>query len=359
MHIMAEIVALGCGLVGEYVISELIKKGRHLTIVGLEIPEKFNNKCSTIIGDALDFVRNIHGNPLVINMLPGLIGNSVRKILLEKKINVVDLAFTIEDPREHIDLARKNNCSLVYDVGIAPGYSNLLVAKAIENLGEIEDCKIRVGGNPIETDEDWSYMAPFSPTDVVEEYERPARIIKNHKEVEFQAISDLHIINYKEITNNKIGDLQAFMTDGLRSLLDFKTCKNMSEYTLRWPGHIEKFLKLQNEGLLSGEKREETISDLVNSWKFSKKRSEFTLLDVSIESHNGNKRWLVYDEGNQNASSMARTTGLVTLGFVDEMLNGNIPIGIFAPEELHYINGLTNRITKRLSDEGVLISELF
>ncbi len=359
MSTMAEIVALGCGLVGEYVISKLIKKGHELTIVGLEIPQKFNNKCSTIIGDAVDFVKQINGKPLVINMLPGLIGNSVRKILLEKKIDVVDLAFTIEDPREYKELAIKNNCRLVYDVGIAPGYSNLLVAKAIDHLGEIEDCKIRVGGNPILSDDDWSYMAPFSPTDVVEEYERPARIIKNYDTVEVQAISDLHFINYNEITNNKIGELQAFMTDGLRSLLDFNTCKNMSEYTLRWPGHIEKFLEIQKQGLLSGEKRNNTISNLVDSWKFSNERDEFTLLDVSIESMNGNKRWIVYDEGKQNASSMARTTGLVMLGFIDEMLDGNIPSGIFAPEELHYINGLTERITKKLTDEGVLITELF
>ena len=56
---------------------------------------------------------------------------------------------------------------------------------------------------------------------------------------------------------------------------------------------------------------------------------------------------------------MARTTGLVTLGFVDEILNGNIPAGVFAPEELHHIEGLTERITKKLTDEGVQISELF
>ena len=35
---MAEIVALGCGLVGEYVITELIDDGHDLTVIGLEIP---------------------------------------------------------------------------------------------------------------------------------------------------------------------------------------------------------------------------------------------------------------------------------------------------------------------------------
>ena len=359
MCVMAEIVALGCGLVGEFVISELINEGHDLTVVGLEIPKQLKNRCSTIIGDALEFVNNLNGNPLVINMLPGIIGNSVRKRLLEKNIDVVDLAFTIEDPREYNELATNNNCRLVYDVGIAPGFSNLLVAKAIEHLGEIDDCKIRVGGNPLKQDKEWSYMAPFSPTDVIEEYERPARIIQNNNAIEVPAISDLQIINYEEVTNGKIGSLQAFLTDGLRSLLDYNTCKNMSEYTLRWPGHIEKFLELEKQGMLNGKNRSKTISNLVNSWKFTKERGEFTLLDVSIKSKNGNKRWIVFDEGNQNASSMARTTGLVTLGFVNEMLNGNIPVGVFAPEELHQIEGLTERITNKLTNEAVLINELF
>ena len=354
---MAEIVALGCGLVGEYVITKLIDDGHDLTVIGLEIPVKLQEKCKSITTDALEFVKDIDGSPLIINMLPGQIGNSVRKILLEKKLNVVDLAFTIEDPRKYDDLAKKNNCKLVYDVGIAPGYSNLLIAKAIQELGELEDCKIRVGGIPSKPDNNWSYMAPFSPSDVIEEYERPARIIKNSEYIEVPAISDLHKIDYENITDGKVTKLEAFMTDGLRSLLDYGSCKNMSEYTLRWPGHIEKFVKIQGQGLLIGDKRSETISKLIEEWKFVKDKKEFTILDVIVESESKKKRWIVYDEGKENASSMARTTGLVTLGFVDEILEGNIPEGVFAPEELHEIEGLTERITTKLINEGVQITE--
>ena len=356
---MANIVALGCGLVGEYVITKLIEEGHNLTVVGLEIPNKLVSECSTVVMDALEFVKNIQGKPLIINMLPGSIGNEVRGKLLEKKLNIVDLAFTIEDPRKYNSLAIKNNCSLVYDTGIAPGFSNLLVAKAINLLETIDECKIRVGGIPAEPDQNWSYMAPFSPTDVIEEYERPARILQNYKTVEFSALHELHSINYTNLTNGEVGILQAFMTDGLRSLLDLKSCKNMSEYTLRWPGHIEKFIELQKKGLLKDDNRAKTISNLVESWKFDNNKDEFTLLDVSISSKNGEKRWIVYDTGTKDASSMARTTGLVTLGFVDEMLNKTIPAGVFAPEELHKIDGLTQRITHKLKNENVKIMELF
>ncbi len=359
MFIMADIVALGCGLVGEYVITKLIEAKHNLTVVGLEIPNNLKDRCLTVVVDALEFVNNIQGNPLVINMLPGAIGNKVRETLLEKGLNVVDLAFTLEDPRKYASLAIKNNCSLVYDTGIAPGFSNLLVAEAINLLKNIEECKIRVGGIPAKPDQGWSYMAPFSPTDVIEEYERPARIIQGYKTVEFSALHDLHTINYAKLTNGKIGILQAFMTDGLRSLLDIGSCKNMSEYTLRWPGHIEKFIELQKKGMLESDKRAKTISNLVDLWKFDINRDEITLLDVNILSEEGNKRWIVYDEGNKEWSSMARTTGLVTLGFIDEMLNGKIPHGVFAPEELHGVEGLIQRITNKMKNENITIMELF
>ncbi|RAH15714.1 MAG: hypothetical protein CMB56_002560 [Methanobacteriota archaeon] len=356
---MAEIVALGCGLVGEFVISELIKQGHSLTVVGLQIPKNLEDKCNTIQSDALAYVKKIKHNSLVINMLPGSVGDSVRKDLLQKGINVIDLAFTIEDPREYNSLAIKNNCSLIFDVGIAPGFSNLIVADTIEKFGKIEDCKIRVGGIPLIPDDEWSYMAPFSPTDVIEEYERPARVLIDSKKTEIPATSDLHLIDYSNSTNGKIGTLQAFLTDGLRSLLDLKECKNMTEYTLRWPGHIEKFLDLKTHNKLDGLERNNTIEDLIKSWEFDKNKEEFTLLEVDIISKGIRNRWIIFDEGTKENSSMARTTGLVTLGFVDEILSGEIQPGVHAPENLISQQGLFTRISSKLSENGVEIIKLF
>ena len=133
----------------------------------------------------------------------------------------------------------------------------------------------------------------------------------------------------------------------------------MSEYTLRWPGHIEKFVHIQNKGMLVGNERSETISKLIKEWEFKNNKKEFTILDVIAESNSKKKRWIVFDEGKDNFSSMARTTGLVTLGFVDEILNGNIPKGVFAPEEVQNIVGLTERITTKLIDNGIQITESF
>ena len=123
--------------------------------------------------------------------------------------------------------------------------------------------------------------------------------------------------------------------------------------------NLEKFVHIQNKGMLVGNERSETISKLIKEWEFNNNKKEFTILDVIAESNSKMKRWIVFDEGKDNISSMARTTGLVTLGFVDEILNGNIPKGVFAPEEVQNIVGLTERITTKLIDNGIQITESF
>ena len=100
-------------------------------------------------------------------MLPGRIGDGVRPLLLKAGHQIVDLAFTAEDPSVHQQLAIENSAVLLWDIGIAPGISNMLAKKAVELLGPLESLSIKVGGNPTETDGHWSYMAPFSPSDVI------------------------------------------------------------------------------------------------------------------------------------------------------------------------------------------------
>ena len=68
---MAEIVALGCGLVGEYVINELIDDGHDLTVIGLEIPNSLEGRCKTIKSDALKYVETIKNKYFYIQFGPG------------------------------------------------------------------------------------------------------------------------------------------------------------------------------------------------------------------------------------------------------------------------------------------------
>ena len=71
----------------------------------------------------------------------------------------------------------------------------MIIKREYERDREIKDISIKVGGNPAKPDSGWSYMAPFSPSDVIEEYTRPARIIKDGEVVTVEVLSDLHRIS--------------------------------------------------------------------------------------------------------------------------------------------------------------------
>ena len=297
---MTTIVALGCGLVGEFVVQRLVDDGHSVVAVDLHLPEsiKKNTQIKPIEGDAKNYISSLKGDEIIINMLPGRIGHSIRKDLVVGGHNIVDLAFTAEDPQQFDELAKQHGSTMIWDIGIAPGLSNMLLAHAQRELGFLDKATIHVGGNPTEPDEEWSYMAPFSPSDVIEEYTRPARILRNKEVVEVPALSERHRIEVEGTDG-----MEAFLTDGLRSVLDTIKANDMAEYTVRWPQHIDRWIA---EGHSTPEK------DLLKAWKFDSDRNEFTWMKVYCESEQDSKQWIVADYGKNGNGSMARTTGLVT-----------------------------------------------
>ncbi len=92
----------------------------------------------------------------------------------------------------------------------------------------------------------FQYKAPFSPVDVLEIYTRPAKMVVNGKVITVPALSDLEEINMDEV-----GTLEAFNTDGLRSLLRTMNIPNMKEKTFRYPGHTKLMEQLRQMGLFS------------------------------------------------------------------------------------------------------------
>ena len=172
---MYDIIALGCGLVGKFVVTKLSSLGYKIHVIDLVIPTeiKENSKISCEEEDVFQIVNDLPKAKVILNLLPGSIGETIRPILISEGNDIIDLAFTETEPSVHHQHAVKNNCTLIWDVGIAPGLSNMIIKKEYNADSQIKDLSIKVGGNPAKPDNDWSYMAPFSPSDVIEEYTRP------------------------------------------------------------------------------------------------------------------------------------------------------------------------------------------
>ena len=81
---MMEITALGCGLIGHYVVERLLERGHDLSVVDINPPLPFSQNVNYVQGDALAYADSVKEKSIVLNLLPGSIGDAVRAPLLEK-----------------------------------------------------------------------------------------------------------------------------------------------------------------------------------------------------------------------------------------------------------------------------------
>lgn len=297
--------------------------------------------------DILEDLNNLYRNgpiDVVVNMLPGSIGHAVTAELAQMPYRVVDLSFSAHTPDREDATAKEHGSSILWDVGIAPGLSNMLLAAAYQRLGPLSKAGVWVGGNPTGPYGEWLYMAPFSPIDVIAEYTRPARVIRDGEEVSLPALSERHMVDTGEH-----GEMEAFLTDGLRSVLNSIPAVEMSEFTVRWPGHIQKFIDTRDSGGLDEQ-------ELLLAWQYNDKVPEFTWMKVRADNADGDiLEWVVEDHGGEDGHSMARATGMVTALCVEEWLSDPemLPPGVHAPESLS--DEVIARIVDSMRSERVRI----
>ena len=172
---------------------------------------------------------------LVMGTLPGDVGYRSVKAAIDAKVDMVDVSYMPENPLMLDEDAIKAGVTIVPDCGVAPGLSNLLVGHAVSKLDEVESIRMMVGGLPEEPVPPLGYVVTWSVANLIDEYSRRAKIVENGRVVEVEALTGL-----EEVKFPGVGKLEAFYTDGLRTLLHtVKGVKNMWEKTLRYPGHAE------------------------------------------------------------------------------------------------------------------------
>ena len=311
----------------------------------------------------------VAGFDMAVNAVPGFMGFNTLKAIIEAGKNVVDIAFFIEDPFELDKLAKQNNVTAIMDMGVAPGMCNVLIGYAHHLLDRTDKVFYMVGGLPEIREWPWEYKAVFSPVDVIEEYTRPARYIEDGKMVVRPALTDPEIIFFPGI-----GELEAFNTDGLRSLAFTIKCPNMKEKTLRYPGHIEKMRILRETGFFSTEEIEVngvrvrpmdlTTKLLFPQWKLKEGEADITVMRVVVEGMKDGKRlsytWDLADRYDPVTSvhSMARTTGYSATGALRMVARGLYTRkGISVPEFIGEDPHCVEFILSGLKERGISYSE--
>lgn len=347
---MKKITVIGAGMVGRVMARELAGSYQ---VTATDIDRKSLDSLEDIpairkmqldVTDHSALVLSVADADMVVSAVPGFLGLQTMTEIIRLKKNLVDISFMPEDPAFLGEMASENGVTVVTDCGVAPGMSNYIAGYHNERM-KIDEMEFMVGGLPRVRTWPFEYKAPFSPSDVIEEYTRPARFIENGRTVTMPAMSGSELVHFRQV-----GTLEAFNTDGLRSLLHtMNHIPNMREKTLRYPGHINIIRALKETGFLDSEPVsingtgvspiDFTSRILFNAWKLDDGDEEFTVMRIIIRGMEGNvSRELIYELYDEydpvgKTSSMARTTGFTATGTAEMILGGIFTErGVFPPE---------------------------
>ena len=367
---------LGAGMVGRAMAIDLAKTYNvtSFDISGhsLQLLSQKNNSIKTIKADLTDYDNYntlLAGFDFIISAVPGFIGYKTLEAVINAKKNVVDISFFPEDALELDDLARQNHVTAIVDCGVAPGMSNLILGYYNQRIN-ITQFECMVGGLPKQRVKPFEYKAPFSPIDVLEEYTRPARYVENGFVVTKPALSDAELIDFE-----KAGTLEAFNTDGLRSILfTMNHIPNMIEKTLRYPGHIDLMKALLKAGFFDETKinfkgqlispRAFSSTILFDQWKLQENEEEFTLMKIMLKGTDNGKAqtidYFLFDEYDPTTqtSSMSRTTGYTATAALNLLINNLFTAkGVFPPELIGSDEACFNFMLNYLKERNVIYSK--
>ena len=370
---MKKIAVLGCGLIGN-VIARDLASDPDIAVTVFDRSEEALARLAAVprittaaadLASADSIRRAVAPADVVVGAVPGFLGRNMLKAVIAAGKPIADISFAPEDPLDLDADARAAGVTAVVDCGVSPGLSNFAAGRAAARLDEIESLAIYVGGLPVVRRWPYEYAIVFSATDVIEEYTRPARVIENGRVVVKPALSEIEKLDFEHV-----GTLEAFLTDGLRTVLSTVPARNMKEKTMRYPGHAELMRAFRETGFFDEKPvevrggrvapRDLTERLLFSAWKLPPGQAELTVLRVVVEgSRNGRSERRVFDlldrtDTATGTTSMARTTGFPCAIVARMLASGEFADpGIRALEHLGRSEAASARLVADLRARGV------
>lgn len=367
------VVVLGCGRVGQAMVKDLAtEQDWEITAV-----DAFDTAFSGLQGftniatrqadlsDPAVVAQVVSGHDLAVGAVPGPMGAATLRSVIEAGVDIVDISFFEEDPFHLHELAVQRGVTAVMDCGVAPGFSNLALGHSQTVFDELSSFICYVGGLPEVRRWPYEYAAVFSPIDVLAEYTRPARIVEKGSEVVREALSEIELLDFPGV-----GTLEAFNSDGLRTLLTVDGIPDMKEKTMRFPGHAERMRMLRETGFFGEDEVEVggakirpidlTATLLFPKWQLPEGEGDQTVMRIAVEGILDGRKirrtWDMLDRFDHEGgiTSMARTTGYTCTAAVRALAAGlyNEP-GLVPPEVLGRAPGVYDFIVARLAERDV------
>jgi saccharopine dehydrogenase-like NADP-dependent oxidoreductase len=359
---------LGAGLIGGPIAVDLARSG-DIAVTIADVSDDALGKAQRLfmrVGTGTDvdmrcFANEItmrelmHEQDIVVSAVPGKYGLSVMQSVLQEGKPMVDISFGEHDPFALCDAnARAAKVPVAVDCGVAPGMSHMLVGKASRMLTKIDSVRIDVGGLPLHPKPPHFYQAPFAPASVIDEYMRSAGYMEDGTVRYVDPLAEI-----QDVTIPTAGTFEAFRSDGLRTLLrTMQGVRSMSEWTLRYPGHLALMKSMRDQGAFTGDRLEETIATLEKEWELGDDPDQ-TIMRVTVDGWDEktpmSHSWILKDKKKDGIHSMARTTGLSTAALVARLiLDGKLwRPGIIAPEDIGADNQCMEYMMKGMEKRNI------
>ncbi|HHI00114.1 MAG TPA: saccharopine dehydrogenase family protein [Thermococcus litoralis] len=347
------VLVLGAGNVGRAIAYDLSKNfevwAGDIDLNQLEEVKAYAHPIKIDASDFSSLVEKIKGFDLIVGALPGRFGFKTLKAAIEAGVDIVDVSFMPENPLSLREDAVKANITAIVDAGFAPGLSNIFLGRIYQELTPLEEGIIRVGGLPKTPKPPLYYKITWSPYDLIEEYTRKARIVRNGEVREVDPLERIWKVRIKDF------EFEEFISDGLRTLIETINANRLEERTLRWPGHLEKMKVLKELGFFEKENVEFTlkvISPLMNY-----ESEDFSIMEVYGRGLKNGKemeiRYFLYDEAKDGFTSMARVTGFTAAVVSRIVLEGECAYGVIPPEILGMRADTYSKIMKEVKNRGI------
>ncbi len=377
---MKRALVLGAGMVGSVMAADLAGDEGFQVTVADRSPDalslasrRASGNIRPVEADLADpeaIARLASEADIVLGALSSRLGFGALRAVIQAGRDYCDISFMSEDFQELDSLARAKGVTVVTDCGVAPGMSHILAARAASMLSPCNSIEIYVGGLPRVRSWPYEYKAGFAPSDVIEEYTRPSRLVEHSREVIRPALSEPELLEFEGV-----GTLEAFNTDGLRSLVTSLGVPFMKEKTLRYPGHIALMRALRETGLFSqtpvrvrnadGQFVSVRPLDLTSAllfplWTYQPGEEDLTVMRVIAHGRRDvaltELRWDLLDlfDRRSGCTSMSRTTAFPCAIVARMIAAGEFRSpGVNPPERIGQRESLARKLLSELERRGV------
>jgi saccharopine dehydrogenase-like NADP-dependent oxidoreductase len=261
---------LGIGLQGKAVVYDLDKSRLITEIIAADTDQaeveqyligSGAKKAKAVSFDASDegqlqqLISEINPD-IVVCMLPASFGYAAANAAIDAGKPFVSTSYTGRIA-ELADKAKQKKVAVLPEMGLDPGIDLIMGKMAIEALDEIHGLYSYGSGvpePPCADDNPLKYKITWTFDGVLLSYKRPARLLKDGKEISIAPKDIFNEENIHRVDMPGLGRMEAYPNgDAVSYIKGFgltRSVMNMGRFAMRWPGHCEFWRIMSTMGFL-------------------------------------------------------------------------------------------------------------